>query len=163
MFDISFGELLVIGVVALVVLGPEKLPAVARTVGALVGRMQRFVNNVKSDIQREVDLQGLSDLKNDIQDAAQSFRDRVENESREMRGTFDQMGDDLRRTGEEARAALSDQPANDTAEPDAPSPGDIPTENEASPEPEVDDRQLTLSLDEPDEPSVYNTRRTPSR
>lgn len=73
MFDISFGELLVIGVVALVVLGPEKLPAVARTVGALIGRMQRFVNNVKSDIQREVDLQGLDALKQDIQDAAQAF------------------------------------------------------------------------------------------
>ena len=162
MFDISFGELLVIGVVALVVLGPEKLPAVARTVGALVGRMQRFVNNVKSDIQREVDLQGLSGLKNDIQDAAQSFRDRVENESRQMRSTFDQMGDDLRRTGEEARAALSDQPVDDGAELDAP-PDDSLAEGEAPPEPEIDDRQLSLSLDEPDEPSVYNTRRTPSR
>lgn len=163
MFDISFGELMVIGVVALVVLGPEKLPAVARTVGALIGRMQRFVNNVKSDIQREVDLQGLNDLKNDIHDAAQSFRDRVENESREMRSTFDQMGDDLRQTGEEARAALSDQPTNDTSMPDAPPSDGISTQSDESLEPEVDDRQLSLSLEEPDEPSVYNTRRNPSR
>ncbi|WP_308444354.1 Sec-independent protein translocase subunit TatA/TatB, partial [Laribacter hongkongensis] len=42
MFDISFGEMLLIGIVALVVIGPEKLPSVARTLGALVGRMQRY-------------------------------------------------------------------------------------------------------------------------
>ena len=161
MFDISFGELLVIGVVALVVLGPEKLPAVARTVGALIGRMQRFVNNVKSDIQREVDLQGLDTLKQDIQDAAQSFRDRVETESRELRTTFDQVGGELRQTGEEARAALSDQPASDPQASGQP-PAEATAENGEQAVPEVDERQLTLSLDEPDEPSVF-TRRTPSR
>ena len=50
MFDIAFSELLIIGIVALVVIGPERLPKVARTVGHLLGRMQRYVSDVKSDI-----------------------------------------------------------------------------------------------------------------
>lgn len=74
MFDVSFTELLVIGVVALVVIGPERLPKVARTIGHLVGRAQRYVNDVKSDIQREVELDDLRKLKDQMQDAAQSVR-----------------------------------------------------------------------------------------
>ena len=54
MFDIGFLELTVIAVVALIVIGPERLPEVARTVGAWVGRFRRFVSNVKSDIDREL-------------------------------------------------------------------------------------------------------------
>ncbi|HLD09303.1 MAG TPA: Sec-independent protein translocase protein TatB, partial [Methylophilaceae bacterium] len=50
MFDVAFSELVVIAIVALIVIGPEKLPKVARTLGLLVGRLQRYVANVKSDI-----------------------------------------------------------------------------------------------------------------
>ena len=53
MFDFGFSEMLVIGVIALVVLGPERLPVVARTAGEWVGKAQRFVAQVKSDIDRE--------------------------------------------------------------------------------------------------------------
>ena len=65
MFDIGFSELMVIGVVALVVIGPERLPKVARTAGILVGRMQRYVAGVKADINREMsEFDQLKDLKN---------------------------------------------------------------------------------------------------
>lgn len=74
MFDVSFTELLVIGVVALVVIGPERLPKVARTLGHLVGRAQRYVNDVKSDIQREVELDELRKFKDTMQHAAQSVQ-----------------------------------------------------------------------------------------
>ena len=74
MFDISFTELLVIGVIALVVIGPERLPKVARTIGHLVGRAQRYVSDVKTDIQREVELDDLRKLKDQMQDAAQSVK-----------------------------------------------------------------------------------------
>ena len=50
MFDIGFSELMLIGIVALIVIGPERLPKVARTLGHLLGRAQRYVNDVKSDI-----------------------------------------------------------------------------------------------------------------
>ena len=54
MFDIGFLELAIIAVVGLIVIGPERLPEVARTVGTWVGRFRRFVTNVKSDIDREL-------------------------------------------------------------------------------------------------------------
>ena len=54
MFDIGFAELLVIAVVALLVIGPERLPRVARTAGMWVGRARRFVSSVKADIDREL-------------------------------------------------------------------------------------------------------------
>jgi sec-independent protein translocase protein TatB len=77
MFDIGFSELLVIGVVALIVIGPERLPKVARTVGHLFGRMQRYVNDVKADISREIELDELRKLQTSMQDAARSFEQSV--------------------------------------------------------------------------------------
>lgn len=56
MFDFSFGELMVVMVVALVVIGPEQLPKVARTIGNLVGRAQRYITEVKTEVQREIQL-----------------------------------------------------------------------------------------------------------
>src|SRR6201989_3047467 len=77
MFDIGFSELMVIGVVALIVIGPERLPKVARTLGHLFGRMQRYVNDVKADISREMELDELKKLQNTMQDAARSFEQSV--------------------------------------------------------------------------------------
>ncbi len=74
MFDVSFSELALIGIVALVVIGPERLPKVARTVGHLLGRAQRYVNDVKGDIQREMDLGDLRDLKGQMEEAARSVQ-----------------------------------------------------------------------------------------
>jgi sec-independent protein translocase protein TatB len=74
MFDFSFGELAVIGTVALVVLGPERLPKVARTVGEWVGKAQRYVSQVKSDINREMELAELKKLQEEARQAAQSVQ-----------------------------------------------------------------------------------------
>jgi sec-independent protein translocase protein TatB len=80
MFDIGFSELMVIAVVALIVIGPERLPKVARTLGHLLGRMQRYVNDVKSDIAREMQLDELKKLQAQMQDAANSFEQSVNKE-----------------------------------------------------------------------------------
>lgn len=74
MFDVSLTELMVIGVVALIVIGPERLPKVARTVGHLLGRAQRYVNDVKSDIQREIELDALRKFKSEMETAAQDVQ-----------------------------------------------------------------------------------------
>jgi sec-independent protein translocase protein TatB len=87
-FDIGFSELLVIGVVALIVIGPERLPRVARTLGHLFGRMQRYVNDVKADISREMELEELRKLQANMQDAARSFQDNV---TREIKDTETQL------------------------------------------------------------------------
>ncbi len=80
MFDIGFSELMVIAVVALIVIGPERLPKVARTLGHLFGRMQRYVNDVKADISREMELDELKKLQTSMQDAARSFEQSVTRE-----------------------------------------------------------------------------------
>lgn len=77
MFDIGFSELLVIGVVALIVIGPEKLPRVARTAGHLIGRLQRYVSDVKADINREVELEELRKMRDSVQQAASSIETSV--------------------------------------------------------------------------------------
>jgi sec-independent protein translocase protein TatB len=79
MFDFSFGELALIGTVALVVLGPERLPKVARTVGEWIGKAQRYVNQVKTDINREMELAELKKLQEEARSAAQSFQSGVQN------------------------------------------------------------------------------------
>jgi sec-independent protein translocase protein TatB len=71
MFEIGFTELIVIGVVALIVIGPERLPKVARTAGHLYGRLQRYVSSVKSDISQEIQL-------DEIRRAGQNFKQSIE-------------------------------------------------------------------------------------
>ncbi|MDX3908002.1 MAG: Sec-independent protein translocase protein TatB [Pigmentiphaga sp.] len=77
MFDVSFTELMTVGVVALIVIGPERLPKVARTIGHLLGRAQRYVNDVKSDIRREMELDELRSLRKEMEDAARALETTV--------------------------------------------------------------------------------------
>ena len=89
MFDIGFSELLVIGVVALIVIGPEKLPKVARTLGHLLGRAQRYVNDVKSDINREIQLDELKKLQAEVTESARSLEDSVRKECETARAAVE--------------------------------------------------------------------------
>ena len=94
MFDVGFSEMIVIAVVALVVIGPEKLPKVARTLGHLVGRLQRYVNDVKADINREMELDELRKLKDEFQRSAQNIEHSIHSELQstqaEVRSVADQ-------------------------------------------------------------------------
>ena len=80
MFDIGFSELLLIGIVALVVIGPERLPKVARTAGHLFGRMQRYVADVKADINREIHVEELHKLQEEIRSSVNSIEQSVAQE-----------------------------------------------------------------------------------
>ncbi|HET7199364.1 MAG TPA: Sec-independent protein translocase protein TatB [Burkholderiales bacterium] len=80
MFDVGFSELMVIAVVALIVIGPERLPRVARTLGHLFGRLQRYVNDVKADINREIELEELRKFRSTVEDAARGFQSTVQGE-----------------------------------------------------------------------------------
>jgi sec-independent protein translocase protein TatB len=79
LFDIAFSELIIVAIVALIVIGPEKLPKVARTLGTLAGRMQRYIATVKQDVERELKLDDLQKLRHDIQQGSQTLRHEVEN------------------------------------------------------------------------------------
>ncbi len=70
MIDIGFTKIALIGVVALVVIGPEKLPRVARMAGTLFGRAQRYISQVKSEVSREMELDELRKMQKEMRDAA---------------------------------------------------------------------------------------------
>jgi sec-independent protein translocase protein TatB len=78
MIDLGLSKLAIIGVVALVVIGPEKLPKVARMAGTLYGRAQRYLQEVKSEVSREIELDELRNLQKHVEESAQSFKDEVE-------------------------------------------------------------------------------------
>ena len=80
MFDIGFSEMMVIAIIALVVIGPEKLPKMARTIGILAGRLQRYVSDVKADINREIELDELRKMRDSMQQAASNFESSVQSE-----------------------------------------------------------------------------------
>lgn len=101
MFDVSFTELMVIGVIALIVIGPERLPKVARTVGHLLGRAQRYVNDVKGDIQREIELDELRKFKSEMSDAANSVKTSLRDTENSLRTGLDD-------TAREATEGLAD-------------------------------------------------------
>jgi len=130
MFDVGFSEILVIAVVALIVIGPERLPKVARTLGHLFGRMQRYVNDVKSDISREMQLNELRALQNSMQDAARSIEQTVSKEIGTVESDINQ---------------ITDMPAAENAAPDA-SANNAPSSQTVPGSPAADPAQPQLEL-----------------
>jgi sec-independent protein translocase protein TatB len=84
MFDIGFSELLLIGVVALIVIGPERLPKVARMAGAWMGRLNRYVSQVKQEVEREMKLEELRNLQQEMKDTAQKYEVMAKETAREV-------------------------------------------------------------------------------
>ena len=90
MFDVGLTELMVIAVVALIVIGPERLPKVARTAGHLLGRLQRYVGDVKADINREMQLEELKKLQQQVASQVSGFESSVNHEIREVESSVSQ-------------------------------------------------------------------------
>ena len=142
MFDIGFSELVVIGVVALIVIGPERLPKVARAAGLLYGRMQRYVSTVKSDISREIQL-------DEIRRAGQSFKDSVESAASGIEQQATVVDDYLRNEASNVKQAVTASVAGE---------GQLPVAEPAKPIETEPSPQQSLPLDEPDQ----NAARAPS-
>jgi sec-independent protein translocase protein TatB len=100
MFDIGFSELVVIAVVALIVIGPERLPKAARTMGHLFGRLQRYVNDVKADINREIELEELRKMRDSMQKAATDFQSSVQTEINTTEADLNKSVEDLNKSVE---------------------------------------------------------------
>ena len=116
MFDIGFQELTLIGVIALIVVGPERLPKMARTVGLWMGKIRYYVGQVKSDIEREVRAQELKEM---LDKPARELDDLYE-VAEETKGTLDQ----AKKVFGEAREALDGPPAS-VSTPNEPAAGSI--------------------------------------
>lgn len=107
MFDIGFTELLVIGVVALLVIGPERLPRVARTAGHLVGRLQRYVSDVKADINREIELEELKKMRQSVEQTASGIESSLQAELGKTESELNQAAQSLGVETADAAAPVS--------------------------------------------------------
>ena len=92
MIDFGFDKMALIGAVALIVIGPEKLPRVARTVGTLLGKAQRFVADVKAEVNRSIELEELQKMKSQFETAARDVHDSVSKELDETRTVIEGSG-----------------------------------------------------------------------
>lgn len=90
MIDFGFDKLALIGAVALIVIGPEKLPRVARTVGHLVGKAQRYVADVKSEVNRSIELDELKKMKTEFEDAARNVQQSVNETTSEIEKSWNE-------------------------------------------------------------------------
>lgn len=86
MLDIGFTELLLIAGVALVVVGPQRLPVLTRTIGTLLGRAQRYVSDVKNDIQRQMEVEELKKVQETVRDISQTIESGVGEVQKEVDG-----------------------------------------------------------------------------
>lgn len=106
MFDFGFGEMMIIGAVGLIVLGPERLPVVARKAGEWIGKAQRFVAQVKDDINRESELSELKRIQEEAQNIANDFKNTVEKAATQIESDTTALKKDVEAAGADAQAAF---------------------------------------------------------
>ena len=136
MFDMGFTEMMLIGIVALIVIGPERLPGVARTAGKYFGRLKRFMTSVKADVEQELRADELREILAQQQKELDKLKHNITDAGREIEKQVDVVGD----AGAEIAAGLDQQgsePATrSTAESTADTPQESPAETEPAAEPE---------------------------
>ncbi|RMX18824.1 Sec-independent protein translocase subunit TatB [Vandammella animalimorsus] len=95
MFDLGISKMVMIGVVALIVIGPERLPRVARTVGALLGKAQRYVNEVKREVNQAMELDELRKVKTSVEEAARDLEHSVRTHASDFQKEVETLSKDL--------------------------------------------------------------------
>ncbi len=112
MFDIGFGELLLIGLVGLLVLGPERLPGVAKTVGGFVRKARRTWQQMRVELEQEVDRSRIQDIKNEMTETRKQLRETMQSADQSLRDT----GDELKQTVDKiSETHPIDKPADQSA------------------------------------------------
>jgi sec-independent protein translocase protein TatB len=128
MFDVGISEIMVIAVVALVVLGPEKLPKTARTLGHLFGRLQRYVGEVKADINRELAMEDLKKLQAEVNSAATDLQASMTASAKEVEDNIRSVEASL-----DASAAGETVPARERGAAPEPAPQALPPASSEAP------------------------------
>jgi sec-independent protein translocase protein TatB len=109
MFDFAFSEMVIVAVVGLIVLGPERLPKVARQAGQWLGKLQRYVADVKSDINRQMELDELRKLQSEVTGAARDLEATLQSTVAETKSEFDSIAADFEGT----QGPAAEEPATD--------------------------------------------------
>lgn len=104
MIDLGISKLAMIGAVALIVIGPEKLPRVARTVGTLLGKAQRYVSDVKAEVNRSMELDEFRKMKDSVQEAARDVEQSIQTGASDFERQFSESGQTLSALAEPADA-----------------------------------------------------------
>jgi sec-independent protein translocase protein TatB len=91
MFDLGVSKIALIGAVALIVIGPEKLPRVARMVGTILGRAQRYVSDVKAEVNRSMDLDELKKMKDTVEGAARDVENSIQTSASDFEKSWEQV------------------------------------------------------------------------
>lgn len=112
MFDFGFSEMMIVGVVALIVLGPERLPLVARKTGEWIGKAQRFVAQVKSDIDRETELSELKRIQDEAKNLANDVKSSVEAQASSIESSVKSVADEANEAGKAAETAFNEVKSN---------------------------------------------------
>jgi sec-independent protein translocase protein TatB len=112
MFGVDFSEIMVIMVVALVVIGPQRLPKVARTMGQWMGRMQRYINRIKMDVTSSMELEELRELERKIKAEADALERSVQQTGNDLNQSVHQLEKDFDQpTPEQSQPASPAEPA----------------------------------------------------
>ena len=111
MFDIAFSEMIIMAVIALVVVGPERLPKLARQVGEWMGKLQRYVADVKTDINRQMELEELRNLQKEVKSAASDLETSMRESISEAKSDFDEVSSALGGPGSSDGPSVASAPA----------------------------------------------------
>ncbi|PHM21617.1 MAG: twin-arginine translocase subunit TatB [Curvibacter sp. PD_MW3] len=99
MIDLGISKMALIGAVALIVIGPEKLPRVARTVGTLLGKAQRYVADVKAEVNRSMELDELKKMKDTVEGAARDVENSIQTTSSDFEKSWSEATSGLESSG----------------------------------------------------------------
>jgi len=115
-FDVGFTEILLIGIVSLVVIGPERLPTVARTAGQWIGKLQRFVKGVKTDLASELESGDLKKLIGDQREQINELRDMVSSAQKDLQSTTQSVVKSTREGLSELETTIDKAKSDDSVE-----------------------------------------------
>lgn len=114
MFDSGFLEILLIGVIALMVVGPERLPGLASKAGKMVGKMKAFVANTREDIEKEIRAEEMQNMLSKQKEEISELRDLMQNSGKEIASEVDEASNMLGKSINEAKASVADRSNNTT-------------------------------------------------
>lgn len=112
MFDMGFTELMLIGIVALIVIGPERLPGVARTAGKYFGKLRRFMTSVKADVESELHADELRDILKSQQDELQTLKKAVDDVGKDVNNSVNDIGNSTVETVSDVPADVESLPGS---------------------------------------------------